>query len=227
MADALTRAQVTIPLDSGVTKDVLVNTLYFDTDSDYVAVPGDEWIGGIESLLTTFYQAIDGVIFGQNVATPAHVKLYDMRDALPRVPFHEFNIALAPLASGIDLSLPNEVALCLSFKAAGGSGLNMKRRRGRIYLGPIHYAASEMVASQCRPTAAARDAVRDAAAVMAAGYNTAAPADSSVRWAIYSPTTDLTSTLDDAFNDVETGWVDNAFDTQRRRGASPTLRDTF
>lgn len=227
MADYLARAQVTIPLDSGVTKDVIVNTFYFDADSDLVAVPGDLHFDGIESLLTTFYQAIDGVIFGQNIASPAHVKVYNMRDALPRVPQHEFDIALAPLASGIDLCLPNEVALCCSFKAAPGSGLNAKRRRGRVYLGPIHYAASEMVASQCRPTAAARDAVRDAAGVMAAGFNTGAPADTSVRWAIYSPTTDATSTVDDAFNDVAAGWVDNAFDTQRRRGAAPTLRDTF
>lgn len=222
MADKLMRAQVTIPLDSGVPEDVIVNTLYFDGDD---GLTDAIYHAHVMTHLTTFYQAIDGVLFGQNVASPATVKIYDMRDAEPRVPEYTDTITLSPLASGIDLTLPNEVALCLSFKASVASGENAKRRRGRIYLGPVHYDAAEMVSSQARPKASVRTAVAAAAGVMADALGE--DPGPKVSWAIYSPTTDLTSTLDDAFFDVQSGWVDNAFDTQRRRGAAATARTTF
>jgi hypothetical protein len=41
-----------------------------------------------------------------------------------------------------------------------------------------------------------------------------------VEWAIYSPTANLHKTITDI-------WVDDAWDTQRRRGLAPTTRDTF
>lgn len=226
MADRLWRAQVSIPLDSGIPEDAIVNTFHFDDDDDPVAAP-DDTRDFIMSLLTAFYQDIDGVMFGQNVGAEATVKLYDMADALPRQPLYTETIALAPLASGIDLTLPNEVALCLSFAAAGASGVNPQRRRGRVFLGPVHYAASSMVGSQCRPLAAVRDAVAAAAETMADGYEHPASPGYRCRWSIYSPTTDATSSLADSFNDVISGWVDDAFDTQRRRGAAPTTRSLF
>jgi hypothetical protein len=42
-------------------------------------------------------------------------------------------------------------------------------------------------------------------------------ADSAVKWVVYSPKLD-------AFAEVDNLWVDNAFDTQRRRGERPTAR---
>lgn len=221
MADKLMRAQVSIPLDSGIPEDAVMNVWHFDGDDS--EEDDAAYHSCVMDLLTDFYNAVDGVIFGQNVASPATVKIYDMRDPTPRVPEFTGTIAIAPLASGIDLTLPNEVAICLSFQATPTSGVNQARRRGRVYLGPIHYAAAEMVGSQARPTAAARTAIADAAEAMLAG----APlpvAVGSVKWAIYSPTTDLTGTVDDAFNDVVSGWVDNSFDTQRRRGGAPSSR---
>jgi hypothetical protein len=48
----------------------------------------------------------------------------------------------------------------------------------------------------------------------------AAIASASWDWVVYSPT-------DDAYHEVANGWVDNAWDTQRRRGYKPTSRTTF
>jgi hypothetical protein len=47
----------------------------------------------------------------------------------------------------------------------------------------------------------------------------------AARLAIFSPTT-LSSggSIDDAWNDAVNVWVDDAFDTQRRRGARATTR---
>jgi len=68
-------------------------------------------------------------------------------------------------------------------------------------------------------------ALADAAAAMEDG--TVVAGGLSVKWAVYSPTTDAVDTIDNAFNDVLDGWVDNAFDTQRRRGPAATTRITW
>lgn len=220
MADKLMRALVSIPLDSGIPEDAMVNTLYFDGDDS--EEDDAAYHSAVMTLLTGFYQAIDNPLFGQNVAPEATVKIYDMRDALPRVPEFVGTIPLSPLGAN---SLPSEVAVCLSFQADAVSGLSQKRRRGRIYLGPICADTAltvEVVNGQMRPRASVRTVIANAAHDMAVG--TPLPILGSVKWAVYSPTTDLTSTLDDAFHDITNGWIDDSFDTQRRRGPAPTTR---
>lgn len=47
-------------------------------------------------------------------------------------------------------------------------------------------------------------------------------------WCIYSPTTETqTASLASSFIPIVGGWVDNAWDTQRRRGLEPTTRTTW
>lgn len=225
MADRLLRAQVTIPLNSAIPEDAIVNTFHFDVD-DFIHPDHAEWsYDGVMSLLTAFYQAIDSEVFASSVAPEAIVRIYDMRDPEQRVIRRQDTIALTP---SVTAALPNEVALCLSFAASPEAGVNPQRRRGRIFLGPVKQTAVATIGGQSRPLEAVRQAVVDAAGVMADGYNTDAPADSAVRWAIYSPTTDAGgASLDDSFFDVVSGWCDDAWDIQRRRGASPTARVTF
>lgn len=223
MADKLMRAQVSIPRITGVPADAFTNTWYFDGD-DYVGATDDWYHDGVMSLLTAFYQSVDQFLCGMAGPT-ATVKIYDMRDAEPRVPERIDTIALTV---GNGDWMPAEVAICLSFQAAAASGTNQRRRRGRIYLGPIdHDATYTQNTGDVRPTSTCRDAIAAAAGVLRDGYNTGAPADSSIRWAVYSPTTDIASSVDDAFNDVDNGWVDNAYDIQRRRGVAPSLRSLF
>jgi len=220
MADKLMRAQVTIPLVGGLPIDYPTNTFYFDGDD---GLSDGQYHGGVMDLLTTFYQAIDGVIFPTEVDSPATVKIYDMRDALPRLPEFEGTIDLTPLAGSMH---PSEVAICLSFKAAYVSGVPNARRRGRVFLGPVVEVASRsIVDGQSRIAQTVIDDICDAAAVMEDG--TVIAGGLAVKWAVYSPKTDETETIDDSFNDVLDGWVDNAWDTQRRRGAAATSRTTW
>lgn len=224
MADRLWRAQVSIPMDTALPEDAIVNTWHFDDDDDPIAAPDDtrDWI---MQALTGFYQTIDNVLLAASVTSPATVRLYDMADPTPRQPLFTEQIALTPVNG--DDGLPSEVALCLSFSAAVSSGQNAARRRGRLYLGPIATAAITTEGGARRPSAAVRTVIANAAAVVRNGIEHPGSPGLHLKWAIYSPTTDATDTLANAFNDVATGWIDDAFDTQRRRGARPTTRTTF
>lgn len=243
MADRLWRAQVTVPLDGLLPEDYIVNTWHFDDDDDPIAVEDDtrDWV---MDMLTTFYQSIDGVIFPAQVLSPLTVKLFDMTDAVPRQPLYIEEIPVTPT---LDNMLPAEVAICLSFKGQLVSGQNPAHRRGRVYLGPIAETAQSFSGSQSRPGSIVRDAIRDAAAVMQQGIEHPASPGFRARWSIYSPTWHLgrdatpanpdtgwpgspaipPHAIGEAFNDVLTGWVDDSFDTQRRRGPKATVRDTF
>lgn len=224
MADKLMRAQVTIPIDSNLPEDSIVNTWYFDGDDDAEMV--DEDYGDqVMTMLTTFYQAIDGVVLASNIGANASVKIYDMRDAEPRVPERTDTIALAPAASE---PYPNEVAICLSFAAEFASGVNPARRRGRIFLGPIASEVGNLSAGQVRVGSAAQTAIADAAATMQDGLVHEVGSVLRTRWAVYSPKThQVTGDIGAAFNDVLTGWVDDSFDTQRRRGYRTTSRTVW
>lgn len=216
MADKLMRAQVTIPVPSGIPEDAVTNTWYFDGDD------GDTdaaYWSSVQTLLTTFYQAIDGVIYPNAMTGPATLKIYDMRDPLPRVPEYTTTIALTPT---VGTHLPGEVAICLSYQAAAISGQSQKRRRGRIYLGPLSSTVNDVTGNKSIVTPAACTAIANAAAALENGIANAGVG--STKWAVYSPTTDAVDTLDNAFNDVEDGWVDNAWDIQRRRGLKATTR---
>jgi len=100
---------------------------------------------------------------------------------------------------------PGEVALCLSYYADDQANTN-KRRRGRIYVGP----QSEV--GQDRPSG-----VRQAR-LLAFGERLAQIGTAlTVTWKMYSK-------ANNAYYKIERIAVDNAWDTQRRRGLSPTLR---
>jgi hypothetical protein len=222
MADKLMKAQVTIPLDNAIPADYITNTFYFDGDDTLGEDTDAEYHSAVQNLLTTFYQAIDQDLFPESISSPATVKVYDMRDALPRVPELTFTIALTP---SVNRALPHETAICLSFQGDPVSGVTQARRRGRVFLGPL--AQSILTTDPGPPyvSSTIRTTIANAAATLENGLDTAV--GSHVSWAVYSPTLDVTETIDDAFNDVTNGWVDNAFDTQRRRGQAPTARTTW
>lgn len=224
MADRLWRAQVSIPLDSGVPEDAIVNTWHFDDDDDPVAAPGDtrDWI---MQALRNFYQTIDATLFPRTIGANATVKLYDIAAPMPRQPLFTETLALTPADQD---ALPSEVALCLSFAAAMESGVPPARRRGRVFIGPLATTVAEQVNSQSRPSTAAMTVLRDAADALQNGVvHPGAGNPYRLRWSIYSPKTDETATVGEAFNDVLSGWVDDAFDTQRRRGPGATSRLVF
>lgn len=99
---------------------------------------------------------------------------------------------------------PTEVALCLSYATVDDVDTSTPRRRGRIYL-PIP-------GTSVRPSTSQQEAALDLGEELAAiGVGTAQT------WKLWSRT-------DGATFDIESIWVDDAWDTQRRRGLAPTAR---
>lgn len=211
------RALVTIPSLTTVPEDACSNTWHFDVDNGTPAAAADE----CHNALTTFYQTVDGYLNGGLLGTTATVRYYDLEDAEPRVPVHTETIALTLAAAA---TMPSEVAAVMSFQGAVESGVNMRRRRGRIYLGPLTSSAlSGPTGGRVSMGSAFRTAVANAATSVLSYVGTL-----GVSWAVYSPTTRAQGgTLDESFEDVVSGWIDDAIDTQRRRGTTAQTRTTF
>ncbi len=140
------------------------------------------------------------------------LRSYHLGDAEPRVPqtsFHQI------LGNAPTTSFPAEVAVTCSFSG----GQSLPRQRGRTYIGPL--ASSSLVTSQ----EAGTNRVRVAAGMMLqtglAAQRMAIGTDTSpARWCVYSPTNNATVI-------VTRGYVDDAFDTQRRRGEAPVSRSSW
>lgn len=103
---------------------------------------------------------------------------------------------------------PGEVALCLSYAAVTDWETTTARRRGRLFLGPL----SVSTITGPRPTQTLITAALDLGVALEAA---AAPGEV---WQVYS-------TVDQVGATIQSISVDNAWDTQRRRGLSPTTRE--
>lgn len=231
------RAQVTIPMVSGLPADSVVNVWSFRNNAALPDRDADALV--INVALDGFYTALNTLYSSRCVMTSVNLKVYDMGDSQPRIPFYEQTVAYGATSS-TNMDFPAEVALCLSFKGAAGSGLNAARRRGRVYLGPLQSTSTtdyDMVLASHITT------------VMAAANSYLTPVGADVDWCVYSPYThhgvpvgaDINDkvpgtdtplypedpgNLDDSFIPVATYWMDNAWDTQRRRGPKATSRSS-
>lgn len=196
-----------------------VNTWYFEDEGgprtvDLVADDIEEWLNVFYTSVNapatkTVTQLMSPVCDVSN----ATIRVYDLGEAAPRTPTIRGLAMTTPQSSS---ALPNEVAACLSFHSAtpttGGGTLN-KRKRGRVYLGPFGTGA---LASW---TAGDGDAFLHAD-LIAAVKNSIIAADaltSDVEWQQYSRASN-------DFEPVTQCFIDNRFDTQRRRGFAPSSR---
>lgn len=212
------RAQVTLERDSALPADVITNTWHWYSGTSTTA--GDTEAIALGGALSTFYGSISTRLSAVFTGV-GNVDFYDLADPQPRVPFATYNMTtFTPNTT----ALPSEVALCLSYEAVPVSGVPQSRRRGRVYIGPLAVATSAVsgVGNDCRPTGACVSNLLSAAAAMTpvtVGADT---------WslAVYSPTQFQAQGGDagDSTNPVYRFWVDDAFDTQRRRGAPITTR---
>ena len=215
---ALIRAQVILPYFTGLPEDVATNTLYFATGGGVVGPPasGPEQTEIVLRLQAAYNEV--ATYIAPIVSRPlTRIKLYDMADTPPRQPLTgEFDLNLT--AGGGTASLPLEVAAVLSFHTTFLSGVPNARRRGRIYVGPLTPLVIGPGTATQFPTflAAFITAMQDFATALATPVN---PLE-VVAWHQYSPTTGDSSI-------VIGGWVDNEADTQRRRQARATIRNTF
>jgi hypothetical protein len=145
--------------------------------------------------------------------TPVHeVRVYDMGLPMPRQPV--FTLLFAMTATTNAVPIPSEVALVLSLRAPIPSGGVAGRYRGRIYLGPLNgnvTSTGTVVAGDIRPSLGSREGLLEAGRMMLAG------AAETIAWSVFSG-------MDNATRRITRLVVDDAFDTQRRRGAKPTTR---
>lgn len=201
---------------SGLPTDRYINSFYFAQAE--LTTPED--LSSMTSAIQSFYT---GVPTGQSSALKslfsvraggafATMKFYDMDQPMPRAPIHEnsYDFNLGTNGKG----LPSEVAICLSYEAPQISGQIQRRRRGRIYLGPLNDTCMNVASptEPARPTPGARQLILDAARDLWAlaqgqGWN----------WNVHSTVGGSSAT-------ISRFWVDDAFDIQRRRGEAPTSR---
>lgn len=216
----LMRVQMTWVRDSGLSEDTVSNTWYFGDDDSGTSPSGAD-ANIVSDALNAFYNSLSAR-YAAHLGTTRTMKVYDMVDAEPRVPIYEESYTpTAPTNQGF----PGEVALCLSFQAAPQSGVSQATRRGRVFLGPLAMAAADTseLAGDTRPSSATITAIDSAYTTL---RSTVAAGITDGEHMVFSPRRiQLGDTVHEAANIVDEAWVDNAFDTQRRRGAKATLRN--
>jgi hypothetical protein len=198
---------------SGLPADQYVNTWHFYT-SGAVPLPTD--YDNVRDMLKDFYVSAPtggkvATYMTSALGTTAKVKLYNLDEPKPRVPVYESTFALAGLGTGTPA--PYQVAICLSFEGARVSGEPQARKRNRVYIGPLA-SSVQQAGGLIFPTTV--QVILDAAKRL----HDAANASLTWDWKVYSGT-------ENKIYDVSHIWVDNAFDTQRRRALAPTTRNEF
>lgn len=192
-------------MTSNIAKDASVNVFHV-----LVTPPTASSDSTIANSWQTFMRALSG-LFPSTVATTGHTfRIYDLSDLEPRAPIYEGTWSFSGALSGS--SAPPELCLTTSFQGERESGLLQRRRRGRMYLGPLD--ASVVDVGRISPT--------DASTVATAtkGLVDAINGITDHKFCVYSR-------ADDAFVPVDNGWVDNAVDVQRRRGLAASARTTW
>lgn len=205
---ALTRAIVTIPMTSANPKDAVTNTLYFATSGSVSSAHAQ-----ITTRIKAFYNVIKNTTLSSHCdLSNAYIKYYDMNDTPPRAPVAIDVLGITGFAS--DTGLPHDVAMCVSFQASRLSGIPQRFRRGRIFLGPL----KSTVNSGGMILSTVQDTVAGEAGTMRNGCTT-----DGNPWVIHTPS--YPGGLSNVA--VADGWIDNEFDTQRRRGQVSTRRVTW
>lgn len=191
------------PSATGLGADAIVNSIAFEV------APTPAPIDTLIDHLATFFDTLDPNFRPLSLVTEQmEFRVYQLIDPPPREPDIHFR---AVTESGIGSPLPEEVAICLTYHGAR----NLPRQRGRMYLGPWGVNALSAEEGHARVGSATRGAIITAFDTLF----TAAAADGYV-FGIVSPTTS-------SFITAQGGWVDNSFDTIRKRGPEPTSRLSY
>lgn len=104
--------------------------------------------------------------------------------------------------------------MCISYQGVYLSGTPNARRRGRFFVGPLGNAATN--SGTGRPSAGCLNGLEAAAQ----DFLDDSVAASNWEWVVYSR-------VSGGVAPVVSGWIDDSFDTQRRRGLAPSARRLF
>lgn len=225
------KATSMLPYRNLLPEDVAMNTFHFRTSG------AEATVGEITTVVTAidnFYFQVVGSDPDDSVAQfmSTFIRFQDTWTKLRLVPIDgsgaEIGSAIfvdmtnSTIPDPGDKNEPLEVCGCLSYQAVGGSSPS-PRRRGRIYIGPLNTRCIEGGSGSVPPTIGVnfRNTVTGAAerllsqSVAGAGSGgTAAP------WGVFSKT-------DGDIFDIIGGYMDNATDTQRRRGVDEYVRSEW
>ena len=207
---------VTIPYFSNIPDDVVTNVWSFT----YVTLsPADANWADLVTRLTDFYEDVydtTGVLGNQWCQYGStRWKGYDLSDPLPRAPKYDVVSAISAAVSSGSKCTP-ETAVCLSFQGTQISGSAQARRRGRIFIGAM---GDPMTSGSTTAFPTLGSSKRSVIATAASNLLTGAAIDGWT-WSVYSR-------ADDVMVPVNNGWIDDAPDTQRRRGQAATTRTTW
>jgi len=218
MADFYCRMQ--LQYDTLLPRDVSESSFAF-TSASVDAGLADDMKTAVESFWnqdgTTFAGSIGSflspvIIRGTNVAK---FTIYGINTAtgLLGEPLLEqpFDLVDSPIQN---VSLPAEVALCTSFNASGSGPA--RRRRGRMFIGPFNTGAlGTATSSETPPAGELMGVLRDATERLNSAM------------VVWGGQLCVWSRADAELKPVTDGWVDNAWDIQRRRGVDPSARTTW
>lgn len=193
---------------SGLPEDRTINSWAFRNDG----LTGTEGVAGAAaSVLNAFYggsgtQTEYPLKYMSSTVELSQYRVYDLGQTPPREPFI---VDVATPGESGGTPLPQEVSLCLSLRTDDRTA----RGRGRLYLGPFVTTALASSQGSVTPNSLLVTGIIDSA-------NDVLGTTENVTWG-------LISQRDGAAKVVIGGYVDNAFDTQRRRGQAPTSRTPF
>lgn len=222
---------------SGLAEDKCANTFAIETPPAWDPVAN---IDDIRTPLINFYNSGANSIASHlspgisRAADATVIKVYDLAGHLDGSP-HGSPVASGTFTlgpSGNGNALPEEVAAVLTLRAEGwaealvetpdgadpGSAVDRPRQRrsGRLFIGPLNLAAITTVAGKARPTSFLRDTMNERAQNLQLELFAALTPGYLCVW----------SRQDGVFRRVTHAQVDDAWDTQRRRGVAQTLRTT-
>lgn len=240
MAD-FTLVTVTFEATTGIPEDRVVNTFAMGDNAGGSVVSGDR--AGVVTAIDRFYNTIVVTPTTADGALSTALSPWLSRSVLPRVRFYDRDYdpavpAGAPAANLPFTNLlntptgtpfPQEVATVLSLSSAqslfpqeapddadpdSAPERPAARRRGRIYIGPLTTTASVAVGGAIGPVLQHREILTTGAERL---FDELLALD--VVWGVWSR-------QDQALHSLTEVYVDDAFDTQRRRGQQASVRTT-
>lgn len=228
------RTTVTYHRTTGLPKDDVVNTFHFRTIEDDPDPVTATQLNGWLSARLEGAAAVNGdklhLYMSNEISrvTKPTLRTYDVAGGSPLA----VDTMLA-MTGALGAGLPSEAAVCLSFHsdltgilefAPDGADADLApdrpraRHRNRIYFGPLVLGAA--TGSPARPVAQVVQALQDLATDLGNPADTTLANGLLPVWVTYSEKTG------EAFP-VTGCWVDDSFDTQRRRGVAPTVRNAL
>jgi len=226
-------AKVTTPHNTGLPEDSVTNSFAFTPVDPATRVAS---AAAFTTELDAFYTACSTMLSSQYQWTTMQVEYIDLLDDRPRLPFVTSSFGVTTVATTSN-DWPAEVSVCISYQGLATSGVNMRRRRGRVYLGPLQLATGD------QPVIPSANITQIGTAWANLTTNTAYVMCVYSRYEHYGVPVgrnigeedqngdkvfhEIPDFLPASFTPLSGSWIDNAWDIQRRRGPKATTRTFF